>query len=64
MADVPVHSDFGAQKIKICHCFQFFPFYLLWSDGTGCYDFSFLNVEFQASFFTLPFHPYQENVDN
>ena len=21
-------SDFGAQKNKICHCFQFFPFYL------------------------------------
>ena len=23
-----VHSDFGAQENKICHCFHFFPFYL------------------------------------
>ena len=33
---------FGAQKNKISHCF---PIYLPWSDGTGCYDLSFLNVE-------------------
>ena len=34
--------------------FPFFsPFYLLWSDGTGCHDLSFLNVEFQSSFFIL-----------
>ena len=31
-------------KIK-CHCFHCFPIYLLWSDGTGCHDLSFLNVE-------------------
>ena len=30
---------------KICHCFYFFPFCLPWSDGTGCHDLSFLNVE-------------------
>ena len=30
--------------------------YLPQSDGTGCHDLSFLNVEFQASFFTLLFH--------
>ena len=29
-----------------CHCFHFFAIYLWWSDGTGCYDLSFLNVEF------------------
>ena len=29
-------------KNKVCHCF---PIYLLWSDGTGCHDLSFLNVE-------------------
>ena len=51
MAAVTIHSDFGAQENKICHCFHFFPFYLPWSDGTGCHDLSFLNVEFQASFF-------------
>ena len=26
------------------------------NDGTGCHDLSFLNVEFQANFFTLLFH--------
>ena len=28
MAAVTVHSDFGAQKNKICHCSHSFPFYL------------------------------------
>ena len=28
MAAVTVHSDFGAQENKICHCFHFVPFYL------------------------------------
>ena len=46
MAAVTVHCDFGAQEEKICHCFYFFPFYLPWSDGTGCHSLSFLNVEF------------------
>ena len=27
MAAVTVHSDFGAQENKTCHCFDFFPFY-------------------------------------
>ena len=27
------------------HCFHCFPIYLPWSDGTGSYDLSFLNVE-------------------
>ena len=43
---VTVCSDFEAQEKKICHCFHFFPFYLPWSDGTGCHDLHFLNVEF------------------
>ena len=34
----------------VSHCFHCFPIYLSWGDGTGCYDLSFLNVEFQASF--------------
>ena len=41
MAAVTVHRDFGTQENKICHCFHFFPFYLLWSDGTRCYNFVF-----------------------
>ena len=45
----------GCQENKVCHCFHFFPIYLLWSDGTRCHDLSFLNVEFWASFFTLLF---------
>ena len=46
MAAVTVHSDFGAQENKICQCFHFFPFYLSWSDRTGCHDLSVLNAEF------------------
>ena len=30
---------------KVNHCFHCFPIYLPWSDGTGCHDLSFLNVE-------------------
>ena len=33
-------------KNKVCHCFHCFPIYLPWSDGTGCHDLPFLNVEF------------------
>ena len=45
-------SDFGAPKNKVSHCF---PIYLPWSDGTGCHDLSFLNVEptFSLSSFTF-----------
>jgi len=46
MATVTISSDFGAQENKIYHCFHIFPFYLSWSNGIGCYDLSFLNVEF------------------
>ena len=41
-----VHSDFGAQESKICHCFYFCLIYLPWSDGTGYHHLSFVNVEF------------------
>ena len=30
---------------KVWNCFHCFPIYLPWSDGTGCHDLSFLNVE-------------------
>ena len=33
-------------KNKVWHCFHCFPIYFPWSDGTGCYDLCFLNVEF------------------
>ena len=38
------------KKIKSVTVSTFFPFYLSWSNGTGCHDLSFLNAEFQASF--------------
>ena len=54
MAAVTICSDFGAQESKVCHCFHCFPIYLPWSDGTICYELSFLNVlSFKASFFFL-----------
>ena len=42
---ITICSDFGAQKNKVSHCFHCFPIYFPWSDGTGCHDLSFLNVE-------------------
>ena len=35
MAAVTIHSDFGAQENKICHCFYFLPIHLPWCDGTS-----------------------------
>ena len=50
MAAIIICSDFGAQKNKVSHCF---PIYLLWSNGTGCHDLTFLNIELYANLFTL-----------
>ena len=36
---------FGTPKNKAWHCFQCFPIYFPWSDGTRCHELSFLNVE-------------------
>ena len=47
MAAVTICSDFGAQKNKVWHCF---PIYILWSDGTGCHDLRFLNIELKPTF--------------
>ena len=38
------------KKIKVCHCFHYFPICLPWSDGTGCHALCFLNVEFKPAF--------------
>ena len=38
MAAVTIHSDFGAQENKFCHCFHFSPIYLWWSDRTRCHE--------------------------
>ena len=45
MAAVTICSDFGAPQNKVWHCFHCFPIYLPWSNGTGCHDLRFLNVE-------------------
>ena len=45
MAAITICSDFGAQKNKVSYCFDCFPICSPWSDGTGCHDLSFLNVE-------------------
>ena len=42
---VTICSAFRAPQNKVSHCFQCFPIYLPWSDGTRCHDLSFLNVE-------------------
>ena len=46
------------KKIK-CVTLHFFPIYLPWSEGTGCYDLCFFNVEFQVSFFISSFRPHE-----
>ena len=64
MAAVTIRSDFGAPKNKVWHCFHCFSIYLPWSDGTGCHDLSFLDVEFSANFFTLLFRFHQEALSS
>ena len=38
------------KKKKVCYCFQCFPIFLPWSDGTRCHDLRFLNVELKQTF--------------
>ena len=52
------------KKIKSVTASIFSPFYFPWSDGIGCHDLSFLNVEFKARFFTLLFPPHQEALSS
>ena len=57
MVATTVHSGFGNQENKICHCFHFFWMYLPWSDMTRCHDLGFwilsFKPEFSVSSFTL-----------
>ena len=50
MATVTICSDFGAPRSKLSHCFHYFSIYLPWTDGTGCHDPCFLNVELKPIF--------------
>ena len=42
------------KKIKPLTISIFFPIYLPWSDGTGCHDLHFLNVELLSQLFHSP----------
>ena len=50
MAAVTICREFGAQENKLSQCFHCFPLYLPWSDGTGCNDLSFMNVQLKPNF--------------
>ena len=43
MAAVTIHSNFGAQENKVCHCFHFFTIYSPCSVWIGCRDLIFLS---------------------
>ena len=47
------------KKIKVYHCFHYFPVYLPWCDGTGCLDLDFWTLSFKPAF-SLSSHPHQE----
>ena len=52
MPVVTIHSNFGVQENKVCHCFHFSPS-VCHEVMAGCHDLRYLNVEFKTSFFTL-----------
>ena len=53
MAAATVCSDFGAQENKNLSLFPTFPVSLPWSNGPGCLDLSFLNVELIQQYLVL-----------
>ena len=61
MAAVTILGDFGAQENKISHYSHFSPSICHEVMGLDAMILVFLNVEFQASFFTLLFHPCQKS---
>ena len=50
-------SDSGAQENKIFHCFNFFPFYFPWSNGTGCHCLKFFKCWALHQLFQSPLTP-------
>ena len=71
MAAVTICSALEPKKNEVCHCFHCLSIYLPRSDGAGCHDLSFLNVDFiylfiylnvdfKVNSFTLLFHFHQE----
>ena len=58
MAAVTILNDFRAQEEEICHYFNFFPLYLLWSNGARWHDLSFFLIfsfKVSLSFFSFNF---------
>ena len=53
MTAITVHSDFGTQENKICHCFHFFPVHLPWKDGNTYHDFHFFECWVLSQLFLL-----------
>ena len=49
MAAVTVHSDFGAQENKVCHCFCCFPIYLSEVMGPDAMIFIFWMLSFKPA---------------
>ena len=50
MPPVTIHSDFGVQENRVCHCFHCFPIYLPRRDGTVSDVHCFGNVESSLQF--------------
>ena len=59
MAAVTVHSDFGAQENKICHCLHFYSSICHEVMGLVAMVLVFLMLSFKSLCY---FHPYQETV--
>ena len=55
VAEVTVHSNFGNQENKVCHCFHVSPIYLPWNGGAGCHDLSFSSFKPSFSFSSFIF---------
>ena len=60
MAAVIVHSDFGAQENKICHCFYFSPSVCHGVLGPYATILVVWMLSLKPVFFTSLFHPHQE----
>ena len=61
MAAVTIHSAFGAQENKICHCFHFFPVLFArkgWDEEAMILV--FLMFSFKPAFSLSSFYPHQE----
>ena len=64
MAAVTSTVILESKNIKVCHSFHCLPIYLPWSGGTRCHDLWFMNVEFEASFFSLTYFTFMKRLFN